>query len=265
MVLKSGLFSTSGPTGPRGHRAYVVGDVHGQLNLLEEMLAVIEDDERGRPKARTVIVFVGDLIDRGPHSAQVIERLRRFRPPWAKPAFLMGNHEEVMLRVLDGQLELLGDWLKFGGAQCLRSYDLDPLEIRRATSEEALKRLRAGVPREHVKFIRGFADSIRFGSYLFVHAGIRPGVALGEQRQSDLRWIRRPFLDDRSDHGMVVVHGHTISEEVEVYPNRIGIDTGAYRSGVLSAVGIQEADRWFLRAGRLISSNSDTARVAATG
>ena len=105
------------------------------------------------------------------------------------------------------------------------------------------------IPGEHVEFLETFADSCRFGDYLFVHAGIRPGVEVDQQSQADLRWIREPFLFDDTDHGFVVVHGHTISDEVEERPNRIGIDTGAYRSGVLTALAIEGTDRWLLDTG----------------
>jgi serine/threonine protein phosphatase 1 len=109
-----------------------------------------------------------------------------------------------------------------------------------------MSELRKAIPDRHVKFLRGLIDTFRFGDYLFVHAGIRPGIDLGEQSQLDLRWIRAAFLEDRTDHGFMVIHGHTISEEVDERPNRIGIDTGAYWSGVLSAIGLEGSDRWYL-------------------
>jgi serine/threonine protein phosphatase 1 len=240
--------------GPRGYRAYVVGDIHGRLDLLEELLSLVEQDVQARPKSKNRIVFLGDLIDRGPHSAQVVERLRLFRPTFGKPIFLMGNHEEVMLRVLGGEARLMDDWLKFGGAECIRSYDLDPASLRSMPPDQAVQTLNGAVPETHVDFIRSFADTVSFGSYLFVHAGIRPGVRLPDQRETDLRWIRHPFLDDPSDHGFTVVHGHTITEHVEIRPNRIGLDTGAYRTGVLTALGIEESDRWFLQTGNRMAS-----------
>ena len=238
----------SQPGGAAGYRAYVVGDVHGRLDLLEELLAKIHAELQHRPSAKTLLVFVGDLIDRGPSSAQVIERLRTYKRDGIRPVFLLGNHEEVLLRILKGDAQLITKWRWFGGAECLESYGLDSSQFAQLSDEEALALVRQAIPREHVEFLESFADSCRFGDYLFVHAGIRPGVELEQQRQSDLRWIREPFLLDDSDHGFVVVHGHTISEEVEARPNRIGIDTGAYRTGVLTALAIEGPERWLIAA-----------------
>ena len=211
------------------------------------LLQKIEQDVRGRRRLRTSLVFLGDLIDRGPDSAGVVERLRTYRPSFAKTMFLMGNHEEVMLRVLDGEADLLPQWLRFGGAECLRSYGLDPAPLRTMPPNDALALVADRVPAQHRAFLASFADTITFGSYLFVHAGVRPGTELGDQAQRDLRWIREPFLSDERDHGFIVVHGHTISEEVQECSNRIGIDTGGYRTGVLTALGIEGASRWFLQ------------------
>jgi serine/threonine protein phosphatase 1 len=247
----------AGARGPRGQRAYVIGDVHGCLHELDQLLSRVEAELRERPAARTSIVFLGDLIDRGPASAQVLERLRTYSPARASTHFIMGNHEEVMLRVLSGEADLLPNWLRFGGAETLRTYGIDPREIRRLPSDELVRHLNSAVPAEHVEFLETFADSIRFGSYLFVHAGIRPGVDLAEQSQSDLRWIREPFLGDSTDHGFVVVHGHTITNEVEINPNRIGIDTGAFCTGTLTALAIEGNRRWLLQ-----TSASETERVS---
>lgn len=234
------------PLGAPGHRAYVVGDVHGRLDLLDRLLGSIQTDLERRPAKKSVLVFVGDLIDRGPDSAGVIERLSSYDRPGVRPVFLLGNHEEVLLRILDGDVSLVLDWLSFGGAQCLASYGLDPAPLRELEPSAALAAIRDAVPAAHSRFLQGFADTFRFGDYLIVHAGIRPGIELSQQLQSDLRWIRHPFLGDDSDHGFVVVHGHTISDEVEIRDNRIGIDTGAYSSGVLTALAIEGEKRWFL-------------------
>jgi serine/threonine protein phosphatase 1 len=261
MVLSGGSLFRGGKTaGPRGYRAYAVGDIHGRLDLLDDMLRMIEEDIRRRRKCRNILVFLGDLIDRGPQSAQVVERLSRYRPDFAKTVFLMGNHEEVMLRVLAGDTGLLGDWLKFGGVECVRSYGIDPQALLASNASDALAALKDAVPQEHVDFIRGFADTLSFGSYLFVHAGIRPGVPLAEQAQKDLRWIRNPFLDDTRDHGFIVVHGHTITRQVDECSNRIGVDTGAYRSGLLTALAIEGPRRWFLQTGDAIGAAAEVDR-----
>ncbi|MEO7634709.1 MAG: metallophosphoesterase [Sphingomicrobium sp.] len=244
----SGLSSrrSTPPSGARGLRAYVVGDIHGRLDLLDRLLAAIDRDLAEHPARKTLLVFVGDLIDRGPSSSQVIERLRTYRSAGVKPVFLLGNHEEVLLRILGGDSAPIPSWLKFGGAECLASYGVEPETLAGRRHPEILAIVRHAVPREHVEFLRSFADTCRFGDYLLVHAGIRPGVELDLQSQADLRWIRDPFLSDDSDHGFVVVHGHTITKDVDEQVNRIGIDTGAYRSGVLTALAIEGERRWFL-------------------
>ena len=252
MSLFSQLFGASrdnpGPALPPGYRLYAVGDVHGRDDLLGDLLAQIEADSVQRGRARLVVVFLGDLVDRGPSSRQVVERLRTYGPAGVRPVFLTGNHEEVLLRILDGEAKLIPDWLRFGGAECLASYGVDAAELRRLPPAQALEALRSAIPASHVEFIRGFDDTFRAGTYLFVHAGIRPGVPLEQQSRTDLRWIREPFLKDGSEHGFTVIHGHTIREQVEERANRIGIDTGAYRSGVLTALGLEGSERWYLQA-----------------
>ena len=234
------------PKGAEGLRAYVVGDIHGRLDLLEELLGKVHADIDQRGPGKTLLVFVGDLIDRGPESAHVVERLRTYSHPNVQLVLILGNHEEVLLRIVDGDTSLIPSWLKFGGAQCLQSYGLASKEVAIAEEAHALALVRRAIPQQHLDFLRSFADSCRFGDYLFVHAGIRPGVDLQEQRQSDLRWIREPFLLDETDHGFIVVHGHTISAQVEEKSNRIGIDTGAFATGVLTALGIEGEDRWLI-------------------
>jgi serine/threonine protein phosphatase 1 len=241
-----GAAEAPSPRGKPGYRAYAVGDIHGRLDLLDALLACIEQDMATRPPKRTFIIFLGDLIDRGPDSAGVVERLRTYRPAGASPIFLGGNHEEVLLRILAGERKILPHWLKFGGAECARSYGLEPERLRRMPEEAAIAAVRRQVPDTHRTFLDSFADTFRFGDYLFVHAGIRPGVGIDQQARMDLRWIREPFLSDNKEHGWIVVHGHTIVPEVEERRNRIAIDTGAYVSGVLTALGIEDGQRWVL-------------------
>lgn len=234
------------PVGASGCRAYVVGDIHGCLDLLEDLLAKIYAELQHRPADKAFLVFVGDLIDRGPYSAQVVERLRSYRRTGVEPIFILGNHEEVLLKIIRGDTSLVESWLEFGGLQCLQSYGVDVRRILGKSADELVDFVRSAVPAAHVEFLESFIDSWRFGDYLIVHAGIRPGVAVEDQRQSDLRWIRAPFLKDDRDHGFVVVHGHSISERVEERSNRIGIDTGAFRTGILTALAIDGEDRWFI-------------------
>ena len=237
------------PSGGRGRRAYVVGDVHGRFDLLDELLALIEADLAERPIAKAHLIFVGDLIDRGPNSAGVVERLRTYCHPGLETVFLLGNHEEVLLRIVEGEGDLISKWRRFGGKECMESYGADPVAFARMDDEQALAMVRALVPQSHIEFLKGFADTCRFGDYLIVHAGIRPGVEFERQSQTDLRWIRDPFLAHGGDHGFVVVHGHTIVPKVEERPNRIAIDTGAYRSGRLTTLVIDGAERRYLAAG----------------
>lgn len=243
------------PRGKSGSRAYAVGDVHGCRDLLDDLLAKIEADVAARPVGEAFLVFVGDLIDRGPDSRGVIERLRTYDHPRLRPIFLAGNHEEYFLQIMSGATGKLDAWLTYGGKECVESYGLSAEHLTVLPEGEAMLELRRAVPNSHRRFLKSFADTFRFGDYLFVHAGIRPGIALDQQTHADLRWIREPFLEDGGDHGFVVVHGHTIVDEVEERTNRIGIDTGAYRSGVLTALVIDGAER------RLLSTTS--ARAAA--
>lgn len=237
------------PRAPSGERAYAIGDIHGRLDLLDRLLRAIEADLRGRPPCKTMLVFLGDLIDRGPNSSGVVERLRTLRMDGVVTHFLAGNHEEVLLRLLEGELGLLANWLTFGGAECLASYGVNATELTECDESSALARVKQAIPEAHASFIESFVDTLDFGDYLFVHAGIRPGVDLSRQARADLRWIRSPFLEDEHDHGRVIVHGHTISDAVEWRSNRIGIDTGAYRSGILTALGLEGEERWLLDTG----------------
>jgi len=246
------------PRTPRGRRVYAVGDIHGRADLLERMLADLERDIAGRRTAETFVVFLGDLIDRGPHSRQVVERLLLLKSDLFQPVFLLGNHEEVLLRLLAGELGLLASWMRFGGAECAQSYGLDPGQLSHLPEAAAIEALRAAVPASHVEFLKGFIDTFRFGDYLFVHAGIRPGISLAAQSQRDLRWIRSDFLNSDADHGFLVVHGHTIDLEIVERNNRIGIDTGAYASGMLTAIGLENGERWYL------STNATESEQSAT-
>ena len=249
--LTRGLTSaeTPPPRGKAGCRAYAIGDIHGRLDLLDDLLGQIERDRASRPALQTYVIFLGDLIDRGPDSAGVVERLRSYRPAGATPVFLAGNHEEVLLRILAGERDILPSWLKFGGIECAQSYGIDGAALQHMGEGAAIATVQRHVPAEHRRFLESFADTFRFGDYLFVHAGIRPGVAIEHQAGNDLRWIREPFLSDGKEHGFVVVHGHTVVADVEERRNRIGIDTGAYRTGTLTALAIEDLRRWRLSTG----------------
>ena len=232
---------------PDGLRVYAIGDIHGRLDLLDSLLFRIEADERMRGAAQTQLIFLGDLIDRGPHSAGVVQRALEIAQSGRPARFLMGNHEEVFLKALDGSVEALRFFVKIGGRATILSYGFSETEYAALDFAELLPELIARVPAEHVAFLRRLEDRITIGDYLFVHAGIRPRVPVEEQSGGDLRWIRSEFLDFRGTHGPIVVHGHTITEEVEERANRIGIDTGAFASGRLTALGLEGDERWYLR------------------
>jgi serine/threonine protein phosphatase 1 len=217
------------------------------LDLLLQLLAKIEDDHRSRPPAKAYLIFLGDLVDRGPDSKGVLDYLIDNPPGFAKTIFLKGNHEEFFLGALGGDLAMLQNWLVYGGAECAASYGVSQGAILNSSPSEILGRLVREVPPAHLHFLEGMADTFKFGDYLFVHAGIRPGVDLEAQVSKDLRWIREGFLEDRTDHGVIVVHGHTIVEDVEEHPNRIAIDTGAYRTGVLTALALEGTERRFIQ------------------
>lgn len=229
--------------GPPGARAYAIGDVHGRLDLLERMIAAIDRDRRESGRARDYLVLLGDVIDRGPDSRGVIEYLMDLRSTGLRTVFLMGNHEEMMLRVLGDEPEAVHQWLTYGGYEFAQSYGVEVGRLVSLLPLDAAELIRAAIPAAHLEFVEEFADSFTFGDYLFVHAGVRPGKSLEEQDTHDLRWIREEFLDDRSDHGCMVVHGHTISPQPEEMENRIGIDTGAYQTGLLTAIRIEGDQR----------------------
>lgn len=230
---------------PHGTRVYAIGDIHGCLAELIRLLDSIRDDCRDFA-GDTHLVFVGDFVDRGPDSAGVLELMVSGDLPGRSQRFLMGNHEEAMLEVIDGDSESMSGWLRYGGAQTLESYGIGRGEIYRL-GIDLPARIRAVVPQSHVDFLRRLEDQVRIGDYLFVHAGIRPGTPLDQQERFDLRWIRGEFLDDEeTDHGVMVVHGHTIAAEPEVRRNRIGIDTGCFSSGRLTALVLEGAGRRFL-------------------
>lgn len=239
-MIKLNLNSGEKRRGKRGERAYAVGDIHGCLSETLALIQRIKMDNAYRHEAKTYLVFLGDLIDRGPATKGVIELLLDFPYNFAEPLFIMGNHEEMMVRGLMGERELLPNWLKYGGYECAESYGVSRSELRGQEPEIIEHILRSAIPKKHVEFLADFLDYVIFGDFLFTHAGIRPGVPLLRQRSHELRWIREPFLNFKGDHGVMVVHGHTISAEIEIRENRIGIDTGAYKTGRLSAICIED-------------------------
>ncbi len=236
-------------TTPEGSRIYAIGDVHGMRRELDVLLDRIMADDAARGNADRLIVFLGDLVDRGPDSAGVVERCRTLADSGIDAVFLMGNHEEVMLSALDGDREALRLFARIGGRETMLSYGVSETAYDLADFDELHSLLVRSVPQSHRDFLAAGEDFVVRGDYAFVHAGVRPNIPIDRQRPSDLRWMRSPFLEHAKPHEKIIVHGHTVTEEPEFRDNRIGIDTGAYRTGILTALGLGERDRWIVQSG----------------
>lgn len=243
---------------PPGQRVYAVGDIHGRADLLTRLIEGIDQDDRQRAAMETTVILLGDLIDRGPDSRGVLDMARA----WGgrrKLRVLMGNHEEMLLKSLTS-VEAMRQFLRFGGKETALSFDVEEDICHNAPVETVQDELNDCIPPELLDFVSGFEECVQIGDYLFVHAGIRPGLPLDEQSAEDMRWIREPFLSSPQSHGAVIVHGHTITREVEVRPNRLGIDTGAYLSGRLTALGLEGQERWLVEA----RADEDTGEITVT-
>ena len=249
-LFRSRLSPASVPAAvPAGERIYAIGDIHGCLGLVDELIGRIDADDRARGPARTTLIFLGDLVDRGPESAAVIDRLIALKAERPTTRFIQGNHEEVFLGALKGDEKAMRLFCRIGGRETVLSYGIAADRYERCDYADLHAMLEAAVPPEHRRFLEGFEDLIEIGDFVFVHAGIRPDRALADQRLSDLRWIRDPFLGHRGRLEKIVVHGHTIADDIEIEPHRIGVDTGAYATGVLSAIGLEASESWRVQTG----------------
>ncbi len=243
---------------PENCRVYAIGDIHGRLDLLERLHEKILEDAAQNPRERQVIVYVGDYVDRGPDSVGVIELL--LASPFAgfERHHLKGNHEDFMLRFLDNGAD--GNvWLMNGGIETLQSYGVSlpwdlggdsqgPSPLAPGEMESLRLALKAAVPKSHLDFLTHLERHHTEGDYLFVHAGIRPGVPLEKQSEHDLIWIREGFLDYGGDFGTMVVHGHSARSTPDIQDNRIGIDTKSGYSGRLTALVLDGDSQRFLQA-----------------
>lgn len=233
------------PSVPAGLRVYAVGDIHGQLELLLRLQQQMEEDQAAHPNRAHVEIYLGDFVDRGPAAPRVLDLLMERRA--ARGAIcLSGNHEELMLESYTS-FESFDHWLRVGGRATAVSYmpglvpqaeDLEPRYL--------WHRWRGAMPERQLEFLRSLGVHHVLGDYLFVHAGVRPGVPLAQQRRKDCLWIRRDFLDYREPLDYVVVHGHTPVAEPEVRANRIGIDTGAFATGHLTCLVLDGTERFTL-------------------
>lgn len=232
------------PKLPSGSRVYAVGDVHGRADLLQEVFVKIDSHREAHPIANTHEVMLGDYVDRGPSSFDVIELLSR--RVQGGTICLKGNHEAFLLEFLRDPT-ILNAWQRCGGLETLMSYGLQPsMDLSPEDQERLAAALAKRLPEHHYSFLIALPLSFTLGDYFFVHAGVRPGVALAKQRDEDLLWIREDFLRYERSFGKVVVHGHTPVSEPEIRPNRINLDTGAFASGNLTCAVFEDDQVSFL-------------------
>lgn len=237
---------------PSGSVVYAIGDIHGRCDLLSAILDGVRQDAERRKARRRVLIYLGDYVSRGLDSRRVVDLVRQARLPGFETVPLKGNHEDLLLRYHDGDAAAGRHWFDYDGLVTLAHYGVAAPEggARDDQTLEALRlRFREALPPEHLSFFRSLPPSRDEGDYRFVHAGVRPGVALQDQEAHDQMWIRRPFLESSLDHGAVVVHGHSVVPRPQVRHNRIGIDTGAYRSGVLTCLVLEGEARGVLQTG----------------
>jgi serine/threonine protein phosphatase 1 len=229
-------------------RAYVIGDIHGRSDLLDRIVALICRDLEANPVGECLTVTIGDYVDRGPDSRGVLDRLAR-NPFPTRLISLKGNHE-VLFEAFLSDPSVAEQWRRLGGLETLHSYRIPVAELMVGRHyEEASKALRDAVPEEHLRFLASLKTSITVGKYFLCHAGVRPGVSLDRQNEEDLFWVRDSFLKSKVDFGKVVVHGHTPTEQPEVLPNRINIDTGAFATGRLTCAVLENSELRFLSTG----------------
>jgi serine/threonine protein phosphatase 1 len=235
----AGQLSVQGrrPSLPAGIRIYAIGDVHGRLDLLDRLLGEADADLVSRPAGRAIFVFLGDYIDRGSQSRETVDRLIARREK-REHVFLKGNHEQIALKCLSDP-GLFDRWLRLGGTETLASYGVNLGSKTRIAELQAA--FHGALPQAHIEFLRSLPSSFECGDFFFAHAGVKPRVALKRQAEKDLLWIREEFLNSNEDFGKAIVHGHTPSHDIEVKPNRINIDTGAYATGRLTCLVMENA------------------------
>ena len=234
-------------TETEGQLTVVIGDIHGCYQPLAKLLRKVLRLKKKIAHKKFKLVFLGDLIDRGPNSSDVIYLIMRISKSDIDVVNIVGNHEEVLLDVIDGNVALLRQWFEFGGQETARSYGVEDLGLAFSDPVKLLINLRESIPQEHIDFIRSFKDGYVFDKIACVHAGVRPNVSLLEQDPADLRWIREPFLESERDYGYRIIHGHTIVEDPEIKHNRISLDTGSYKTGIITAAYIMNGKIGFIR------------------
>ncbi len=236
-VLASPILKVK-PRVPDGTRIYAIGDVHGRADLLGRVFSRIDASLRADPVKQPLQVLLGDYIDRGPNSREVIDALIA-RARQHAMIFIKGNHESYVMEFL-ADPSVLSEWKQVGGVHTLLSYGVKPSMRDDPKGRQVLAAaFRQALPESHQRFLQSLALSFTCGDFFFTHAGVRPGTPLSEQRQQDLLWIREDFLLHEEDFGKIIVHGHTPAKTPDVRPNRINIDTGAYATGLLTCLVLQ--------------------------
>lgn len=234
------------PYVPEGMRLYVIGDIHGEIDLLEELHDRMLVDATNMPAAQILQIFLGDYIDRGPDSKGVVDWLMNSPPAGWQRICLKGNHETMVCDFLEDS-KTLKRWQQLGASQTLRSYGVRLSEPQKKISVDALQAdFAKKISNEHRIFYNDLPLFFEIGSYFFVHAGIRPGNSLQQQEERDLLWIRDEFLQSKLDFGKIIVHGHTPVKKPKIFHNRINIDTGAYMSGKLTCLVLENDEQRFL-------------------
>jgi serine/threonine protein phosphatase 1 len=235
MIAFDSSTSRKKPQIPDGIRIYAVGDIHGRADLLDQVFKRIDANLVRNPAPHGIEIYLGDYIDRGPASRQVLDRLVA-RSRTHRTVFLKGNHETYLADFVTNP-PILEEWQRLGGLETLMSYGITPSINPDAAAQSRLAAaLNQALPESHRHFLGDLKSSFTCGDFFFVHAGVRPGIPLAKQREEDLLWIRRDFLLCEDDFGKIVVHGHTPVAQPDIRPNRINIDTGAYATGRLTCL-----------------------------
>ena len=238
------------PSLPDNTRVYCIGDIHGCYGLLRQLTARIEVDCHGFT-GRVVVIYLGDFIDRGAHSKQVVDFLIDRQQNGMEHVYLRGNHEQTLLSFLNEDASIARAWLTYGGIATLASYGVTVAKIPTSAADfqQLQQQLREKLPTRHYQFFSKTKLAYSLGSYFFVHAGINPHYSLAKQLPEDLLQIREEFINAKKPFEKIIVHGHTISAEPELLSNRIGIDTGAYMSGVLTCLALEDNQQWLIQTG----------------
>jgi serine/threonine protein phosphatase 1 len=243
--LKSIQSPKAKPSVPDGVRLFVIGDIHGRHDLLAILSNKIDTKIAHTPAARNILIFLGDYIDRGVHSKEVIEHIIALKNRRdIEVIALKGNHEDRLLVFLENSATG-ASWFRFGGEAAVLSYGIKPATKEASPSyfTDIQTRLKAAMPQTHLEFLSNLPVTAECGDYFFVHAGVNPAYPLNRQNEADLIWIRETFLSSQKDFGKIIVHGHSIQFDVEFKPNRIGIDTGAYATGKLTCLVLEGENR----------------------